>query len=98
MAKDMTKGSPARHILGFAIPIFIGSIFQQFYNIVDTIIVGKILGTQALAAVGTTGPLNFLVLGFASGITSGFAVLVAQRFGAGDNSGMKKAVAAAAAE
>ena len=68
--------------------------YRTCYNS-DTIIVGKIIGTQALAAVGTTGPLNFLVLGFASGITSGFAVLVAQRFGAGDEKGMKKAVAAA---
>ena len=92
----MTKGEPFKLILWFSVPLLLGNIFQQFYSMVDTIIVGKILGTQALAAVGTTGPLNFLVLGFASGITSGFAVLVAQRFGAGDNSGMKKAVAAAA--
>ena len=93
--KDMTKGEPFKLILWFSIPLLLGNIFQQFYSMVDTIIVGKILGTQALAAVGTTGPLNFLVLGFASGITSGFAVLVAQRFGAGDEKGMKKAVAAA---
>lgn len=93
--KDMTKGEPFQLILWFSIPLLLGNIFQQFYSMVDTIIVGKILGTQALAAVGTTGPLNFLVLGFASGITSGFAVLVAQRFGAGDERGMKKAVAAA---
>lgn len=94
--KDMTQGEPFQLILWFSIPLLLGNIFQQFYSMVDTIIVGKILGTQALAAVGTTGPLNFLVLGFASGITSGFAVLVAQRFGAGDIAGMKKAVAAAA--
>ena len=93
--KDMTKGEPFQLILWFSIPLLLGNIFQQFYSMVDTIIVGKILGTQALAAVGTTGPLNFLVLGFASGITSGFAVLVAQRFGAGDERSMKKAVAAA---
>ena len=93
--KDMTKGEPFKLILWFSIPLLLGNIFQQFYSMVDTIIVGKIIGTQALAAVGTTGPLNFLVLGFASGITSGFAVLVAQRFGAGDERGMKKAVAAA---
>ncbi len=93
--KDMTQGEPFQLILWFSIPLLLGNIFQQFYSMVDTIIVGKILGTQALAAVGTTGPLNFLVLGFASGITSGFAVLVAQRFGAGDITGMKKAVAAA---
>ena len=91
----MTKGEPFKLILWFSVPLLLGNIFQQFYSMVDTIIVGKVLGTQALAAVGTTGPINFLVLGFASGITSGFAVLVAQRFGAGDNGGMKKAVAAA---
>lgn len=94
--KDMTKGEPFRLILFFSIPLLLGNVFQQFYSMVDTIIVGKIIGTQALAAVGTTGPLNFLVLGFASGITSGFAVLVAQRFGAGDEKGMRRAVAAAA--
>ncbi len=93
--KDMTKGEPFKLILWFSVPLLLGNIFQQFYSMVDTIIVGKILGTQALAAVGTTGPLNFLVLGFASGITSGFAVLVAQRFGAGDERGMRKAVASA---
>lgn len=94
--KDMTQGEPFKLILWFSIPLLLGNIFQQFYSMVDTIIVGKFLGTQALAAVGTTGPLNFLVLGFANGIASGFAVLVAQRFGAGDHSGMKKAVASAA--
>jgi len=93
--KDMTQGEPFKLILWFSVPLLLGNIFQQFYSMVDTIIVGKILGTQALASVGTTGPINFLVLGFASGITSGFAVLVAQRFGAGDISGMKKAVASA---
>lgn len=93
--KDMTKGEPFQLILWFSIPLLLGNIFQQFYSMVDTVIVGKFLGTKALAAVGTTGPLNFLVLGFATGITSGFAVLVAQRFGAGDERGMKKAVAAA---
>ncbi len=95
-AKDMTTGEPFKLILMFSVPLLLGNIFQQFYSMVDTIIVGKIIGTQALAAVGTTGPLNFLVLGFASGITSGFAVLVAQRFGAGDEKGMRKAVASAA--
>ncbi|MGN0505299.1 MAG: MATE family efflux transporter [Lachnospiraceae bacterium] len=93
--KDMTKGEPFKLILWFSIPLLLGNIFQQLYSMVDTIIVGKIIGTQALAAVGTTGPLNFLVLGFASGITSGFAVLVAQRFGAGDEKGLRRAVTSA---
>ena len=95
---DMVHGPLLKNIIEFAVPMMLASMLQMMFSAADTIIVGKILGTQALAAVGTTGPLNFLVLGFASGITSGFAVLVAQRFGAGDNSGMKKAVAAAAAE
>ncbi len=93
--KDMTKGEPFKLILWFSIPLLLGNIFQQLYSMVDTIIVGKVIGTQALAAVGTTGPLNFLVLGFASGITSGFAVLVAQKFGAGNERDMRKAVASA---
>lgn len=93
--KDMTKGEPFKLILSFSIPLLLGNIFQQFYSMVDTIIVGKIIGTHALAAVGTTGPLSFLVLGFAMGITSGFAVLVAQRFGAGDEKGLRKAVTSA---
>lgn len=93
--KDMTQGEPFMLILFFSVPLLIGNIFQQLYGMVDTIIVGKIIGTQALAAVGTTGPLSFLVLGFASGITSGFAVLVAQRFGAGDERGVRRAVTSA---
>lgn len=93
--KDMTNGKPMKLILFFSIPLLIGNIFQQFYNMVDTIIVGRALGKNALAAVGSTGPINFLILGFATGITSGLAVLVAQRFGAGDEKGVKKAVASA---
>lgn len=93
--KDMTKGEPFRLILWFSIPLLLGNIFQQLYSMVDTIIVGNVLGKEALAAVGTTGPLNFLILGFAMGITSGFAVSVAQRFGAGDEEGLRKTVASA---
>lgn len=93
--KDMTKGEPFQLILWFSVPLLLGNIFQQLYSMVDTIIVGKVLGTGALAAVGTTGPLNFLVIGFAGGIASGFAVSVAQRFGANDEAGVRKAVASA---
>ncbi len=93
--KDMTSGNPFKLILLFSIPLLIGNLFQQFYNMVDTIIVGQSLGNNALAAVGSTGPINFLVLGFANGITSGFSVQVAQRFGAGDEKGLRKAVASA---
>lgn len=65
MTKDMTMGSPLRMILLFSVPVLLGNIFQQFYNMVDTIIVGQYLGEDALAAVGSTGCLMFLVLGFA---------------------------------
>lgn len=95
MTKDMTKGEPLRLLLWYSLPLLLGNIFQQLYSMVDTIIVGKVLGEEALAAVGTTGPLNFLVLGFAMGVTSGFAVSVAQRFGAGDEAGLKKSVSSA---
>ena len=93
MIKDMTKGSPTKMILFFSIPIFIGSIFQQFYSMADSVIVGRYLGVEALAAVGNTGALNFVVLGFISGITSGFGISIAQKFGEKDEEGLKKSVA-----
>lgn len=96
MELDMTKGSPSRLIVKFIIPIIIGNIFQQLYSMVDTIIVGQYLGVDALAAVGATGTINFLILGFVLGMTSGFTVPVAQRFGAGDYRGMRKSIANAA--
>ena len=92
---DMTKGNPVRLILLFSIPLLIGNIFQQFYSMVDTIIVGRFVGVDALAAVGSTGSMVFLVNGFATGLTSGFAVLVSQRFGAKDEKGLRKSVASA---
>ena len=88
--KDMTTGNPAKLILGFALPVFIGNLFQQFYNVADSVIVGRTLGIQALAAVGATGAIVFLVLGFVFGTTSGFAVVTAQRFGAQDYNGVRK--------
>ena len=88
--KDMTKGSPTKLILSFSLPVLLGNVVQQLYSIVDTIIVGQCLGTDALAAVGTTGPLNFLILGFVIGVTGGIAVIAAQRFGAKDEDGLKK--------
>lgn len=84
MANDMTKGNPLRLIFLFMIPVFIGNLFQTFYNVVDSIIVGRFLGVNALAAVGTTGTLTFLVIGWVNGMTSGFGVMLAQSFGAGD--------------
>ena len=90
MTKDMTTGSPVKLILFFSIPLLIGNIFQQFYSMVDTIIVGRFLGVKALAAVGSTGSMSFLILGFVLGLCSGFSVLISQKFGANDNEGLTK--------
>jgi putative MATE family efflux protein len=90
--QDMTVGKPSKIILQFAVPVFIGNIFQMLYNMIDTIIVGKFVGTTALAAVGSTGTISFLIVYFLIGLTSGFTVLTAQRFGAGDMRGMRKTV------
>ena len=92
---DMTKGSATKLILSFMIPIFIGNLFQQFYNMVDTAIVGQFVGVGALAAVGSTGGVLFLVQGFVNGLTHGFSVIVSQRYGANDQEGIKKATATA---
>ncbi|MCR4651557.1 MAG: MATE family efflux transporter [Lachnospiraceae bacterium] len=92
MNRDMTKGSPWGLIIRFMIPLMIGNVFQQFYNMVDTIIVGRYVGVKALAAVGATGTIMFLILGFMSGLTGGFTVITAQKFGAGDECGVKKSV------
>ena len=88
--RDMTTGSPLRQILTFCIPLLIGNLFQQFYNLADSIIVGKMLGTEAFAAVGSTGSLNFLILGFALGVCSGFTIPISQSFGAGDMNAVRR--------
>ena len=93
MVKDMTRGNPIKLILSFCLPLVAGNIFQQLYNMVDSIIVGKFVGVNALAAVGATGSINFLVLGFALGLCSGFGIPVAQSFGAQNYSMMRKHVA-----
>ena len=93
MTNDMTTGNPVKLILLFSIPLLIGNIFQQFYSMVDTIIVGRFIGVEALAAVGTTSSMVFLVNGFVMGLTSGFAVLISQKYGAKDEVGVKEAVA-----
>lgn len=82
MTNDMTKGSPLKLILMFMIPACLGNIFQQLYNLADLVIAGRFLGVNALAAVGSTGSLIFFVIGWLNGLTSGFAILVAQSFGA----------------
>lgn len=87
--RDMTTGSPFRLILGFAVPMLMGLLFQQFYSMVDTIIVGKYLGVSALASVGSTSSINFMIIGFCTGVCSGFSIPVAQRFGAGDHHGLR---------
>lgn len=90
--RDMTAGSSMKLIVGFALPLLLGILFQQVYSLVDTIIVGHFLGVDALAAVGATGSVNFLIVGFCLGICSGFALPVAQRFGAKDFEGLRKYV------
>ena len=92
MENSLISGSPMKLILRFAFPVLLGMLFQQFYNLVDTIIVGKLLGANALAAVGSTGALNFLVLGFCMGICSGFSIPVAQQVGANDPSAVRRYV------
>ncbi|MEQ6897820.1 MATE family efflux transporter [Microbacterium sp. KR10-403] len=96
MATTLTTGRPWRVILLFAVPLLIGNVVQQLYQFVDTIVVGRHLGVDALAAVGATGSLLFLLLGFAWGMTSGFAIPTAQAFGARDYAGVRRSVASGA--
>ena len=93
MTKDMTEGSPFRLILHFAVPLLFGLLFQQFYSVIDTVIVGKFLGSEALAAVGSMGSVNFFVIGFCMGLCNGFAIPVAQQFGAKKYPALRRFVA-----
>ena len=88
--RDMTVGSPIKLIFGFFLPLLFGLLFQQLYNAVDTVVVGRFLGVNALAGVGATGALNFLILGFCTGTCAGFAIPVAQKFGEHDFAGLKR--------
>ncbi|MDR1106375.1 MAG: MATE family efflux transporter, partial [Treponema sp.] len=97
MTKNLTVGNPALLIVSFAAPLFAGNLFQQFYNMADVFIVGRTLGVNALAAVGSTGSMNFLVLGFLINSTQGAAIVTAQRFGAQDLPGVRRSFAASAA-
>lgn len=90
--QDMTCGSPMKHILSFMVPLIFGLLFQQFYSMVDTLVVGKTLGVDALAGVGSTGSINFMVLGLCNGICAGFAIPVAQKFGQKDEEGLRRFV------
>ena len=93
MPNDLTTGNPMKLLIGFTVPIFIGNIVQQLYYVIDSVIVGQYLGVNALAAVGSTGSLTFLVIGWIMGMTGGFSIIVAQRFGADDTDGVKHNVA-----
>ena len=90
MTKDMTRGNPTGVILQFIIPILLGLLLQQVYNLVDTMIVGKFVGLDALGGVGSTGSLNFLVLGSCVGLSMGFGIPVANAFGAGEESQLRR--------
>ena len=92
--QNMTKGSPAKLIFTFAIPLMLGNVFQQFYTVVDTAIVGQALGVNALAALGAADWLNWLVLGLIQGFAQGFSIYMAQRFGAEDHEGLNRAIGA----
>ena len=89
MIKDMTKGTPWKLIFFFMVPVCCGNIFQNFYNIVDSMIVGRFLGVEALAAVGSTSSINFLVIGWITGMTRGFGIQLSQAFGANDHKRLK---------
>ena len=90
--RDLTQGSPMKLILGFMLPLLLGMLFQHIYNMVDTIVVGRYIGLDALAGVGSTGSINFLVLGFVIGVCAGFAIPVAQKFGSKSFDELKKYV------
>jgi putative MATE family efflux protein len=94
MTKNLTEGNPAKLIFLFTIPLLIGNLFQQVYSMADTLIVGRTIGVNALAAVGCTGSLSFLIIGFAQGITAGLSIITAQKFGAKSEAGVRRSVAA----
>lgn len=90
--RDMTVGAPMPILLSFILPLLLGLLFQQFYSMVDTVVVGNFLGMEALAGVGSTGSINFLVLGLCNGVCAGFAIPVAQKFGEKDTQGLRNFV------
>lgn len=91
--KDMTEGNETKLLISFSIPMIIGNIFQQFYNMVDSIIVGNFVGANALAAVGATGSLNFLFFSLCSGMSMGVGILISQYFGAKNEDNVRKTIA-----
>ena len=90
---NMTEGNILKNLIYFAIPVLIGNIFQQLYNVTDTAVIGNVLGDDALAAVGAAAPVYGLLIGFAGGLTNGFAIIIARYFGAGNEREMKRSVA-----
>ena len=91
--KDLTKGSPVRLIIGFALPVLLGLAFQQAYTLTDTIIVGQQLGQNSLAAIGSTSAVVSLMFNIINGLVTGFAILIAKNFGAGDHAEMRRTIA-----
>ena len=91
---DLTTGNPFQSLLKFAIPVILGNLFQLFYTLADSVIVGKTLGAEALAAVGSTSIIIYFVFCFINGFTGGFGICLGQRCGAKDEKGMRKSIAA----
>ncbi len=89
----MTVGSPLRHMVKFTLPLLLGNLFQQLYNMVDSVVVGNYVGPDALAAVGACGSMNFLFISLSTGLATGIGILVSQFFGAGDEKRVRKAIA-----
>lgn len=90
---DLTTGNPFRSLLKFAIPVILGNLFQLFYTLADSVIVGKTLGADSLAAVGSTSIIIYFVFCFINGFTGGFGICLGQKCGAKDEKGMRKSVA-----
>lgn len=90
---DMSVGSPSKHLLKFSFPLLIGNVFQQFYNMVDSIVVGNFVGPNAIAAVGTCGSMNFFCFSLSSGLAIGIGIIIAQYFGAKDDKNVRKTIA-----
>ena len=95
--KDLTEGSPLRLILAFALPLLIGNVYQQIYTMADTMILGRVLGESAIAAVGATAALYSLLIDFAIGLNSGYGIVAARLFGARNKDGLRRAVGGMAA-
>ena len=92
MVRNMTKGSPVKLLLAFALPLLVANVFQQLYSVADAMVLGRGVGVNALAAAGSTGSVHFFIFGFINGLTHGYSILISQRFGAGDESDMRRTV------